>query len=165
MKIGIVSDTHGYVHPELFTFFEKCDEIWHAGDIGNTDILDDLKLIAPVRAVFGNCDDWDVREQTTESLVFQCEEHKVALMHIVGNGNYYTTPAMNIILQEKPTIFVAGHSHILKVVKDQKYGHWFINPGSASRFGHHTRLTFMRLDIEGKELKNLEIFDEPKFGC
>ncbi|MBR1991909.1 MAG: metallophosphoesterase family protein [Bacteroidales bacterium] len=162
MKIGIISDTHGFVHPELFTFFEKCDEIWHAGDIGSMDVLTELQLIAPVRAVYGNCDDWEVREHTTESLVFNCEQHKVAIMHIVGNGNYYSTPALQLIEKEHPTIFIAGHSHILKVMNDQKHHLMFMNPGSASRFGHHTRLTFMRMDITGNQLSNLEIYDEPK---
>lgn len=162
MKIGIISDTHGYIHPEISSFFEKCDEIWHAGDIGSMEVLEELQLIAPVRAVYGNCDDWDIREHTTESLVFPCEGHKVALMHIVGNGNYYSTPAMNLIQAEHPTIFVAGHSHILKVMNDTRNQLMFINPGSASRFGHHTHLTFMRLDINGTELSNLEIYDEMK---
>ena len=162
MKVGIISDTHGYIHPELASFFEKCDEIWHAGDIGRIEVLEELQLIAPVKAVFGNCDDWDIRAHTTESLVFPCEGHKVAIMHIVGNGNFYSTPAMQLIQQEKPTIFIAGHSHILKVMNDQRNHLMFINPGSASRFGHHTRLTFMRMDINGTELSNLEIYDEPK---
>lgn len=162
MKIGIISDTHGYLHPEVYSFFEKCDEIWHAGDIGNTDVLDDLMQIAPVRAVYGNCDDWDVRAHTYESLVFPCEGHKVAMMHIVGNGNYYYEGALELIKKESPTIFVAGHSHILKVMRDQRHNLMFINPGSASRFGHHVRLTFLRLEIVGTELKNLQVYDEPK---
>ena len=162
MKIGIISDTHSYLHPEVLSFFKNCDEIWHAGDIGSIDVLNELKKIAPVKAVYGNCDDLDIREQTQESLVFTCEGHKVAIMHIVGNGNYFTTPAINLIQREHPTIFVAGHSHILKVMNSDKYKLLFINPGSAARFGHHIRLTFMRLDINGKELSNLEIFDEEK---
>ena len=162
MKIGIISDTHGYVHPKLFEFFKPCDEIWHAGDIGREEVLDELNLIAPVRAVYGNCDDWDIRSRTTESLVFPCEQHKVAMMHIVGNGNYYSTPALKLIQAEHPTIFVAGHSHILKVMHDPPHNLLFINPGSASRFGHHMRLTFLRLDINGKDLSHLEIYDEEK---
>lgn len=162
MKIGIISDTHGYLHPEVENFFQGCDEIWHAGDIGSSDILDELRYIAPLRAVYGNCDDWDIRREAPESLVFPCEGHKVALMHIVGNGNYYSTPALDLIEKEKPTIFVAGHSHILKVFNDQRHHLLFINPGSASRFGHHIRLTFLRLEINGTELSNLEVYDEPK---
>ncbi|MCQ2263030.1 MAG: metallophosphatase family protein [Bacteroidales bacterium] len=163
MKIGIISDTHGYIHPELAEFFKGCDEIWHAGDIGRIEVLEELQYICPkVRAVYGNCDDWDIRDHTTESLVFQCEGHKVAIMHIVGNGSYYSEAAQKLINEEHPTIFIAGHSHILKVLNDTRNRLMFINPGSASRYGHHIRLTFMRLDINGTELSNLEIYDEEK---
>ncbi len=162
MKIGVLSDTHGYLHPDSFKFFEKCDEIWHAGDIGNLDIIDELQCIAPVRAVYGNCDDWNVREKCPESLVFECEKHKIALMHIVGNGNYYQEKALQIIQNEHPTIFIAGHSHILKVMHDTNHQLLFMNPGAAGRYGQHIRLTFLRFEIVGNEVKNLEIYDEPK---
>ena len=125
-------------------------------------LLMEMSAEENVHLVCGNCDDWEVREHTTESLVFNCEQHKVAIMHIVGNGNYYSTPALQLIEKEHPTIFIAGHSHILKVMNDQKHHLMFMNPGSASRFGHHTRLTFMRMDITGNQLSNLEIYDEPK---
>ncbi len=162
MKIGVLSDTHGYFHPDSFRFFEKCDEIWHAGDIGNYDIINELQCIAPVKAVYGNCDDWDVREHLTESLVFDCQQHRIALMHIVGNGNFYQGKALQIIRDEKPTIFVAGHSHILKIMHDERNHLLFMNPGAAGRYGIHTRLTFLRFEIEDKVIKNLEIYDEPK---
>ncbi len=163
MKVGIISDTHGYIHPELCNFFQNCDEIWHAGDIGRIEVLEELQYIAPVvRAVFGNCDDWDIRDYTQENQVFNCEGFRVAMTHIAGNGNYYTDNALKLIQTEKPTIFIGGHSHILKVMNDQKHHLMFINPGSAARFGHHTRLTFLRLDINGTQLSNLEIYDEEK---
>jgi len=160
MRIGIISDTHGYLHPQVSSFFANCDEIWHAGDIGNLELLEELRLIAPVRAVYGNCDDWDVIEHTSESLVFPCEGHKVALMHIVGNGNFFEPRALDIIKNEHPTIFIAGHSHILKVMHNEKYNLWYINPGSASRYGHHSRLTFLRMEINGENLSNLAYYDE-----
>ena len=161
-KVGVLSDTHGYLHPESFSFFKECDEIWHAGDIGNSDILDELSTIAPVKAVFGNCDDWGIRSLTSEYLIFPCEEHTVALMHIVGYPGKYDFNALDLIAKEKPSIFVAGHSHILKVINDPKHHLLFINPGSAGRYGIHTRLTFLRFNIDGKEISNLEIYDEPK---
>jgi phosphoesterase, MJ0936 family len=161
-KIGIISDTHGYLHPETFSFFEKCDEIWHAGDIGNSDVLDQLSIIAPVKAVYGNCDDWDIRKQTSECLVFPCEEHKVVMMHIVGYPGKYDFRTIDVIKQEQPTILVAGHSHILKVMHDPKNQLFFINPGAAGKQGIHTRVTFLRFDISGKELSNMEIYDEPR---
>ncbi|MCQ2286153.1 MAG: metallophosphatase family protein [Bacteroidales bacterium] len=161
-KIGILSDTHGYLHPNAYEFFEKCDEIWHAGDIGDPDILTVLQTIAPIRAVWGNCDGWDVRGETSESTIFECEKHKVALMHIVGRPGKYEPKALEIIRNEHPTIFVAGHSHILRVMNDAEHHLMFINPGAAGRYGMHTRLTFLRLDIDEDRLSNLEVYDEPK---
>lgn len=163
MKIGVLSDTHGYLHPEAYSFFNNCDEIWHAGDIMDASILDELRLISPcVRAVYGNCDGWDIRRELSESLVFTCEGHKVALMHIVGTPGKYQPEALHIIRTEHPTIFVAGHSHILKIMQDKTHNLLYLNPGAAGRYGWHTRLTMVRLQINGQNLSNLEIYDEPK---
>lgn len=161
-KIGILSDTHGWLHPKVFDFFKDCDEIWHAGDIGSGDILIELNTIAPVRAVYGNCDSWGVRSETSEYLIFTCEKHRIALMHIVGNPSHYDPKALEIIKNEKPTIFVAGHSHILKVMQDTKHNLLFINPGGAGLLGIHHHITFLRFDIEGKKLSNMEVFEQPK---
>lgn len=161
-KIGVLSDSHGWLHPKTFTFFKECDEIWHAGDIVNDDVLDQLELIAPLKAVFGNCDNWEIRKRTSEFLVFPCEEHKVALMHITGYPGRYEPKTLEIIQKERPTIFVGGHSHILKVMHDPENKLLFINPGAAGNFGIHTHITFLRFDILGKEISNMEIFDEPR---
>lgn len=162
-KIGILSDTHGYLHPDAFEFFKECDEIWHAGDIMDDFILDELAAIAPtVRAVYGNCDDWDIRREIPENQVFTCESHTVAIRHIVGSPGKYYPEALELIREAKPTILVAGHSHILKVMFDKKQNFLFINPGAAGRYGFHTRLTMLRLKIDGERIYDLEIFDEPK---
>lgn len=162
-RIGILSDTHGYLHPNAFEFFKDCDEIWHAGDIVDDFILDELQAIAPVvRAVYGNCDDWDIRREIPEVQVFECEKHKVAIKHIVGYPGKYFPEGFQLIKEEKPTILVAGHSHILKVMNDTKNNLLFINPGAAGHYGIHTRLTMLRLQINGKNISNLEIYDEPK---
>lgn len=163
MKIGILSDTHGYLHPQAGLFFKNCDEIWHAGDIVDDSILDELRLIAPcVRAVYGNCDGWELRGTLSESLVFKCEEHKVMIMHIVGTPGGYQPAAIRLIRMEHPTLLVAGHSHILKIVHDKANNLLYLNPGAAGRFGFHTHLTMVRMEIEGKALSHLEIYDEPK---
>lgn len=162
-RIGILSDTHGYLHPNAFEFFKDCDEIWHAGDIVDDFILDELRAIAPVvRAVYGNCDDWDIRREISENEFFQCENHKVMLRHIVGYPGKYQPEAIRLICAEKPTIVVAGHSHILKVMHDDKNNLLFINPGAAGRYGLHARLTMLRLKIDGDNISDLEIYDEPK---
>lgn len=163
MKIGILSDTHGYLHPETYQFFKNCDEIWHAGDIMNASILDELQLIAPcVRAVYGNCDGWELRGTLPESLVFKCEKHKVMMMHIVGIPGKYQPAALQLIRAEHPTLLVAGHSHILKIMHDKTNRLLYLNPGAAGRFGFHTHLTMVRLQIDGNTLSHLEIYDEPK---
>ncbi len=161
-KIGVLSDSHGYIHPELYTFFEKCDEIWHAGDMLSDEILYNLETIAPVRAVYGNCDGWDIRGRIPKLQLFNCEEHKVAMMHIVGKPGHYEAEAMKVISQEKPTILVAGHSHILRVIRDPQHDLLFINPGAAGKYGIHQLITFVRFDINGKEISNFDIYQEEK---
>jgi len=159
-KIGVLSDTHGWLHPQIFTFFKECDEIWHAGDICDVDVIDQLLFVAPVKAVFGNCDEWDIRSRTSEYLIFSCEKHTVALMHITGYPGKYELKTKEIIAREKPTIFVGGHSHILKVMHDTKNNLLFINPGAAGRSGIHTHITMLRFKIDGKKIVNMDIFDE-----
>jgi uncharacterized protein len=162
-KIGILSDTHGYLHPKAYDFFKGCDEIWHAGDIVGDTILDELRLIAPtVRAVYGNCDGWDFRSELTENLVFRCEGHTVAMRHIAGHPGKYAPETLRLIRLAAPTILVGGHSHILRIQYDTPHKLLFINPGAAGRYGIHTRLTMLRLTLNGTDISNPEIYDEPK---
>ncbi|MDR3047649.1 MAG: metallophosphatase family protein [Bacteroidales bacterium] len=161
-KIGILSDTHGYVHPKVFDFFEKCDQIWHAGDIGSIHVLDELTLIAPVKAVYGNCDSWDVRAVIQEHLLFNCEKYLVSLMHITGYPNHYEHITKKIIQLHQPTIIVGGHSHILRVMQDKANKLLFVNPGAAGKNGFHTHITFLRFEIAEERMFNLEVFDEPR---
>lgn len=161
-KIGILSDSHGYTHPKLFDFFKDCDEIWHAGDMMSDSILTDLQAITKVRAVYGNCDGWDVRSVCKEIEIFECEQHKVLLKHIVGRPGKYEKEIIEIIKQTKPTIVVAGHSHILKVQYDQTHHFLFINPGASGKYGIHNHITFLRFEIDGSSISNLEVYDEPR---
>jgi putative phosphoesterase len=162
MKIGVLSDTHGYVSPKLFEFFKDCNQIWHAGDIGDSQVIDELQLIAPVVAVYGNCDAWDVRTVTSEYRIFDCESHKVAIMHIGGYPRHYSDLAKKTITEEHPTILVAGHSHILKVQYDTPNNLLFINPGAAGKSGFHRSITFLRFDINKDKITDLEVFDQPR---
>ena len=162
MKIGVLSDTHGFVNPKFFDFFKDCDQIWHAGDIGDVQVIEELKLIAPVIAVYGNCDCWNIRSLAPEIQIFTCESQKVAMMHIGGTPSHYSDLAKKVIAEEHPTIFVDGHSHILKVQYDTKNNLLFINPGAAGRSGFHQSATFLRFDINGDKITNLEVFDQPR---
>ncbi|HNX22118.1 MAG TPA: metallophosphoesterase family protein [Bacteroidales bacterium] len=161
-KIGILSDSHGYTHPRLFDFFKECDEIWHAGDMMSDSILTDLQAITKVRAVYGNCDGWDVRSNCKEIEVFDCEQHKVFLKHIVGRPGKYEKEVLAMIQKSSPTIVVAGHSHILKVQFDQLHQFLFINPGASGKYGIHNHITFLRFEIDGSTISNLEVYDEPR---
>ncbi len=161
-KIGILSDTHGVIIPQVYDFFKDVDEIWHCGDIGNIETAERLEAFKPLRAVHGNIDDHVVRLQYPEDLFFHVEDVDVYMTHIGGYPGHYM-PEVRIILQEKhPQLFVCGHSHILKVVYDNKLGLLHINPGAAGKSGFHKNITMVRFTIDGKEFKEMEIFDKVK---
>lgn len=162
LRIGILSDTHGTLPKQVYTFFENCDEIWHAGDIG-PGVLDQLRDFKPVVAVFGNMDSWDMRYQLTETQLFRREGMKIIMTHIGGYPDHYEKRIRPLLVSEKPDIFVAGHSHILRVMYDKTYNLLHINPGAAGRQGFHQVSTLVRLTLDGKP-KDLEICEFDKFG-
>ncbi len=163
-RIGILSDTHGVLIPQVFDFFKDVDEIWHAGDIGNIGTAERLKAFKPLRAVHGNIDDHVVRLQYPEDQFFQVEDIRVYMTHIGGYPGHYL-PEIRILLQDKqPELYVCGHSHILKVIYDKKLNLLHINPGAAGTSGFHKHITMVRLTIDGKEIKDLEIFDKERRG-
>lgn len=161
-KIGLLSDTHYFIHPKVFEFFKDCDEIWHAGDIGNLEIADELKAFKPLRAVYGNMDGWDVRGEYPEELFFLCEEVRVYMTHIGGYPGRYEKKVRERIEKERPTLFISGHSHILKVINDKKYNLLHMNPGAAGKSGIHKVITLLRFTIDGKQIKDLEIMELEK---
>lgn len=161
-KIGLLSDTHGYVHPKIFEFFKDVDEIWHAGDIGNAAALEKLISFRPVRAVYGNIDGQDVRMTCPGEQLFLCESLKVYMIHIGGYPGRYTPAALAMIRKEKPGMFISGHSHILKVIWDKKNDLLHLNPGSAGLNGIHKVLTMMRFSVGGDKVSGLEIFEAPR---
>lgn len=160
-RIGILSDTHGTLPKQVFSFFENCDEIWHAGDIG-PGVLDQLRDFKPVVAVFGNMDTWEMRYQLSETQLFRREGFKIIMTHIGGYPDHYERRIRSLLLSEKPDIFVAGHSHILRVMYDKTYNLLHINPGAAGRQGFHQVSTLVRLTLDDKP-KNLEICEFDKF--
>lgn len=161
-RIGVLSDTHGYLAPQVFSFFEQCDELWHAGDCGS-DVVDRLQQFRPLRAVFGNMDNTDLRMLLPETALFHCEGLKVLMTHIGGWPGHYPPAMARLLESERPDIFVCGHSHILKVMYDQQYNLLHINPGAAGRQGFHRVSTLVRFTIDGTP-KNLEILDFDKWG-
>jgi len=128
-KIGILSDTHGFIHPSVSNFFKDCDEIWHAGDIGNIETADILSKLKPFRAVYGNIDNTVIRAEYNEYELFNCEGVKVLIIHIGGYTGRYSSKARQLINLHKPQLFISGHSHILKVIPDKQKNPYRLNPG------------------------------------
>lgn len=157
-KIGIISDTHGYLSPEVFAHFADCDEVWHAGDFG-TGVADKLEAFKPLKGVYGNIDGNEIRKQFPEQLVFYCEEVKVMLRHIGGYPPKYNKETLEEIRIHKPQLFIDGHSHILKVMYDSKNHCLHINPGAAGKQGWHKVKTLIRIDISGNEISNCRVIE------
>lgn len=158
-KIGLLSDTHSYLDPRVFEHFDSCDEIWHAGDIGTPEIIDQLQAFKPLRAVHGNIDGYDIRLSCPPVLRFSCENVNVLLTHIGGYPNHFGAEAKALLKQEVPDLFVCGHSHILKVQYDQKLKMLCVNPGAAGRYGFHTVQTLLRLTIDKYDITDLEAIE------
>lgn len=159
-RIGLISDTHGFLDDAVVKHFESCDEIWHAGDFGTIAIAEQLaKNGQPVRGVYGNIDGYDVRNVYPEQLIFMCEEVKVLIKHIGGYPGRYERGVRELILKEQPQLFISGHSHILKVMYDDKLHCLHMNPGAAGKQGWHKVRTLIRFVIEGKEMKNCEVIE------
>lgn len=162
-RIGVLSDTHGTIAPQVFSFFKNCDELWHAGDLG-PNVLESLSEFKPLRAVWGNCDSFSLHYQLPEQDFFQCEECRVLMMHIGGWPGHYPAVLRRRLELAQPDIFVCGHSHILKVMFDQEYNLLHINPGAAGRQGFHNVSTIVRFTIDGKDISNMEIHEYPKWS-
>ena len=159
MKIGLISDTHGWIHPRIFDFFENCDEIWHAGDIGNIETADRLNSFRPLRAVYGNIDDAKVRQTYGKYLRFAVEELDVFITHIGGTPGRYEPEIRQVLSANPPALFICGHSHIALVKYDSKYNFLHINPGAAGYVGFHKIMTAIRFSIEDKKITNLELIE------
>lgn len=157
--IGLISDTHHYLDEAVFQHFEKCDEIWHGGDFGTISIAEKLQAFRPLKGVYGNIDGPDIRTVYPEQIVFMCEEVKVMMRHIGGYPPRYNPETKKEILIHQPQLFISGHSHILKVMYDEKLACLHMNPGAAGKQGWHKVRTLIRFVIDGKEMKNCEVIE------
>jgi uncharacterized protein len=159
MRIGLISDTHGWIHPGLFDYFSECDEIWHAGDIGNLTTADNIALFKPLRAVYGNIDDHLVRRVYKQDLMFMVEEVSVWITHIGGAPGNYDKHVKSGLMDNHPDLFICGHSHIAKVMYDKKEGFLYVNPGAAGRTGFHKYMTAIRFQITGARIHDMELIE------
>lgn len=158
-KIGLIADTHGYLDPALFRFFKDCDEIWHAGDFGNNEVIEQLQAFKPLRGVYGNIDGHLVRAEFPEVLRWYCEEVEVLMIHIGGYPGKYAPAVKRSISEHPPQLFISGHSHILKVIYDDKLKCLHMNPGAAGNHGWHKVRTIIRFAIDGKRIFNCEVIE------
>jgi len=158
-RIGLLSDTHGYLDDAVFKHFEQCDEVWHGGDFGTMAIAESLKAFKPLKGVYGNIDGYDVRSVYPEKLVWNCEAVTVYMTHIGGYPNRYATGIKQELLNNKAKLFIAGHSHILKVIYDDKINCLHMNPGAAGKQGWHMVRTLLRFTIDGSNIKDCEVIE------
>ncbi len=158
-RIGLLSDTHGYLHPRIFSFFEKVDEIWHAGDFGDIETAGRLAAFKPLKGVYGNIDDQKIRAVYPLHQRFFCEDVDVWITHIGGYPGNYDRAVKPGIFTNPPGLFICGHSHILKVIFDKKLNFLHMNPGAAGNKGFHKFCTALRFVIDGKDIRDLEIWE------
>lgn len=158
-RIGLISDTHGFLDDAVFKHFENCDEIWHAGDFGNIELADKLAAFKPLKGVYGNIDGQDVRQVYPEHLRFMCEKVDVWMTHIGGYPDRYAPDVKREIYTKPPGLFISGHSHILKVIYDKKINCLHLNPGAAGKQGWHKVQTLLRFSITDEKIHTLDVIE------
>jgi putative phosphoesterase len=164
-KIGLISDTHSYLDPKVLDILRDVDEIWHAGDIGDLLVIDTLAAIKPVRAVYGNVDGKEIRYQFPEDDRFIIEGFEVLMTHIGGYPGHYTPRVRKMLNAKAPDIFICGHSHILKVMRDPDYNNMIVlNPGAAGTHGFHQVKTMLRFTLDSGKVTNMEAVEMGKRG-
>ena len=159
MKIGLLSDTHSIIDKRILKFFENCDEIWHAGDIGTIKTLELLEKFKKIRAVYGNIDNHQIRKEVNEFLLLKYEKLVILIIHIAGKPPKYNKITYNLIKKHKPNILICGHSHILKIHRDKENDILIINPGASGNVGFHKFKTAIRFNIINSNIKNLKIIE------
>ncbi len=158
-KILLLSDTHSYIDDDILKYVKQADEVWHAGDIGDLKVTDEIKKHKPLKAVFGNFDDAKVRMEFPEHHKFKCEDVRVWITHIGGYPNRYDVRIRESIKLNPPDLFISGHSHILKVMPDKKLNLLHMNPGAIGKHGLHKVRTMLRFEIEGEKIQKLEVIE------
>ena len=158
-NILLLSDTHGYIDKKIISYTNNVDEVWHAGDIGDIRVIDRIKLSKPIKAVYGNVDNTEIRMMTEKNLIFESEGIRVVMTHIAGYPGKYNRNAIELIQKYDPDLFICGHSHILKVIQDKNYNHLHFNPGAAGVYGFHKKRTMLKFSLQKGTIKNLFVIE------
>lgn len=158
-KIGLLSDTHGFLDDKIFYHFKDVDEIWHAGDVGTIHVINRLQDFKKTVGVYGNIDDYNIRSEFPEFQSFTCEGLPVLMTHIGGRPEKYSKRALELITEYRPKLFICGHSHILLVKKDLRFNMLWMNPGACGIKGFHKVQTLLRFEIEDGLIQNLEAIE------
>ena len=158
-KILLISDTHGYIDDRIIQYAKESDETWHAGDIGELKVVDEIKKVTTLRAVYGNIDNSKIRAEYAKDLRFKIEDMKIWITHIGGYPNKYNLRIRQEINSNPPDVFICGHSHILKVINDNKLNLLHINPGAIGKHGFHQVRTMIRFQIIKSKIQNLEVIE------
>ena len=158
-KILLLSDTHSHLDEAMLKYINQADEVWHAGDIGDIKVTDEIKKLKPLRAVYGNIDNALIRSEFPLHNRFFCEEIDVWITHIGGYPGRYTPSVKESLNNNPPKLFITGHSHILKVINDKKRGLLHMNPGAAGIHGFHQVRTMLRFEIHKDKIQKLEVIE------
>ncbi|MCE7042548.1 metallophosphoesterase [Dyadobacter sp. CY312] len=165
-RIGLLSDTHGFMDNRVLNHLSQCDEIWHAGDIGSVKIIDQLEAFKPTRIVFGNIDDKEIQRRTHENLHFEIEGFRIWMTHIGGAPPRYNPAVLPALKSDAPDIFICGHSHILRVIRDKEMSNMlYINPGAAGKEGFHKMRTLLRFNLHEGVISQMEVVELGKRGA
>ena len=163
-RILLLSDTHSFIDTQILKFVKQADEVWHAGDIGDIKVTDAIKGLKTLRAVYGNIDNKTIRTEFPLDQRFEIEDVSVFMTHIGGYPNKYYARIKEELMSHTPDLYICGHSHILKVMRDKKLNLLHMNPGAAGKHGFHKIRTMLRFVIDKKEIKNLEVIELGKRG-
>ena len=158
-RIGLMSDTHSHLDEKIFDYFKDCDEIWHAGDIGTMELVEQLQAFKPLRIVYGNIDGGIFREKFALDERFECEGMDIWMTHIGGYPGRYNKRVRAMLEKNPPDVFICGHSHILKVMPDKKHDLLHINPGACGIYGIHKVKTIIRFAIDNGKIKDMEAIE------
>ncbi len=158
-KVALISDTHSFLGVDVVDHLKNVDEIWHAGDVGNPELVEQLSAIKPLRAVYGNIDGKELRNKLPLNDIFECNGVKILMTHIGGYPGRYTKRVYGLLKKEQPDLYICGHSHICKVIRDKKLDVLHMNPGACGIEGFHQFRTMLLFQCIGSEVSDLQLVE------